>query len=89
MKCTMLFTLLTFSLTPGWSPCLFAQSTNRCVQVGGAVSTNFLDPTTTLGTATGDLKGAIGVTVLSLKENPDGTLPSTPTSLGDGIRRHD
>lgn len=53
---------------------LFAQSDRHCVQVGGAISTNFLDPTTTFGTATGDLKGAVGVTVLSLTHNPDGSL---------------
>ena len=39
--------------------------------------TNFLDlknPTETLGTATGDLKGGLGVTVLSVSPGPNGTL---------------
>ena len=41
-------------------PCLFAQGG----EVSGAILTNFLTATTTLGTATGDLKGGIGVDVL-------------------------
>jgi hypothetical protein len=58
------------------TPALLAQGGANCKKVGGAVSTNFLDlknPTETLGTATGDLKGALGVTVLSLSPGPNGT----------------
>ncbi len=40
-----------------------------CRQVGGTISTNFLNPTTTFGSATGDLSGGVGVTVLSLTQN--------------------
>ncbi|MBV8072103.1 MAG: hypothetical protein JO270_19510, partial [Acidobacteriaceae bacterium] len=53
-----------------FGPALLAE----CQHVGGAVSTNFLDPATTFGIATGDFAGAIGVTVLSFSENSDGTL---------------
>ncbi len=53
--------------------CLFAQGGEKnCKEVGGAVLTNFL-PTpeqgtkgTTLGTATGDLRGGLGVDALSM-----------------------
>ncbi len=55
-------------------PSLFVQAEPHCRQVGGTISTNFLNPTTTLGTASGDLRGGIGVTVLSLKQNGDGSL---------------
>ena len=41
-----------------------AQSGANCESVGGAILTNFLDQTTTLGSATGDLKGGLGVTVI-------------------------
>ena len=39
-----------------------AQSPNaqpHCTPVGGSVMTNFITPDTTLGTATGDLRGAV------------------------------
>lgn len=39
------------------APTLFAQDGAHCRDVGGTVQTNFLDQTTTLGTATGDLAG--------------------------------
>jgi len=59
--------------------CLFATTcmlahAGSCRQVGGSVSTNFLDSTTTFGTITGDLAGAIGVSVLSVTPNSDGTV---------------
>jgi hypothetical protein len=62
------------------APCLFAQGSEKnCKEVGGAVLTNFL-PTpeqgtkgTTLGTATGDLRGGLGVDVLTIKPGPNGT----------------
>lgn len=55
---------------------LFAQGVN-CRDVGGAMSTNFLTPIneipgTTMGTATGDLHGGVGVTVTGV----------TPSSTG-------
>jgi hypothetical protein len=50
-------------------PCLVAEDPH-CKQVGGAISTNFLDASTTLGTATGDLKGGIGVSIASISDGP-------------------
>lgn len=54
-------------------PNSFGQSprTNtRCVEVGGTVMTNFISQTNTLGTATGDLKGAVAATLLSATPGP-------------------
>jgi hypothetical protein len=51
-----------------------AQANADCHQVGGAISTNFIDSTTTFGSANGDLSGGVGVTVLALTENSGGTL---------------
>ena len=48
------------------SPSTSAQSNEaapHCVRVGGTIMTNFIATGTTLGTATGDLKGAISATV--------------------------
>src|SRR3954447_653302 len=53
-----------------------AQSTNarpHCIQVGGSVMTNFLDPGTTLGTATGDLRGAVSASLLGVSAGANGT----------------
>jgi len=44
----------------------------ECVQVGGGIVTNFLDITDTLGTATGDLGGGLGVSVLSVTPGSGG-----------------
>lgn len=52
--------------------CLLVRAS--CRNVGGTISTNFLNPTTTFGSATGDLGGGIGVTVLAVTENSNGTL---------------
>src|SRR5260221_10974522 len=78
-------------------PCLFAQGSEKNYkEVGGAVLTNFL-PTpeqgtkgTTLGTATGDLRGGLGVRRAqhqSRTERHHG-LPR-PAPLGNRGRRHD
>ena len=53
---------------------LFARAAQECRTVGGTISTNFVNPTTTFGSATGDLAGGIGVTVLTVTQNPNGTL---------------
>jgi len=58
------------------TPALFAQwdsSQQHCRAVGGSILTNSIDPSDTLGTATGDLKGALGVQVLSVAAGPNGT----------------
>ena len=53
-------------------PCLCAQSDIQCDRVGGAILTNFLNQTTTLGVATGDLAGGLGVDVLGVTSGPNG-----------------
>ena len=65
-KFLSLLALLTFALS-------LAAQNPHCQQVGGAVSTNFLDQTSTSGTASGDLKGAIGVDIVSISNGPNGT----------------
>ena len=58
------------------APVLFARddsSERRCRDVGGSISTNFIDQTDTLGTATGDLGGGLRVHVLSVTAGPNGT----------------
>ena len=72
------------------SASLFARAASNCHAVGGAVSTNFVNATTTSGTATGDLAGSIGVSVLSITPNADGTVTfpnqhTWVTSTGDTI----
>ncbi len=37
----------------------------KCVPVGGTISTNFISEDTTLGTVTGDLRGAVSAMLLS------------------------
>ena len=58
-------------------PCLFVQGQekeeNNCQTVGGAILTNFITETTTLGTATGDLKGGIVVDELSVSPGENGS----------------
>jgi hypothetical protein len=54
-------------------PCLFAQGGANCQPVGGGILTNFIDSTTTLGSATGDLRGGLGVDVLRVTQGAGGT----------------
>src|SRR4051812_211942 len=65
--------LLVLSLFLATVPTLFA-SDPHCEQVGGSISTNFLDASTTLGAATGDLNGGLGVTVQSVTPGPNGAI---------------
>lgn len=67
-------------------------STRQCGSVGGTMSTNLavVGKNTTLGTATGDLKGAVTATILSVNQNSDGTVSFTVqhhlvTEAGDTI----
>jgi hypothetical protein len=48
----------------------------HCVSVGGSISTNLavIDANTTLGTATGDLKGALAANILSISQVGNNTL---------------
>lgn len=54
--------------------CSLVHAGSKCGPVGGTISTNFINSTTTFGSANGDLSGGVGVSVLSLTQNPDGTL---------------
>jgi hypothetical protein len=50
---------------------------NNCIHVGGSIITNFgaVDPNTTLGPATGDLRGAVAATLLTAPlPGPNGTV---------------
>ena len=50
---------------------------NNCIHVGGSIITNFgaVDPNTTLGPATGDLRGAVAATLLTAPQpGPNGTV---------------
>jgi hypothetical protein len=71
-------------------PGLFAWADPVCQHVGGGIVTNFLNSTTTFGSATGDLGGGVGVTVLRLTPGPGGILTlhnqhHWVTSQGDTI----
>lgn len=65
--------LLLWLIVSGTS--VFAAS-KHCQSTSGSLITNFgvVDANTTLGTATGDLKGAVAATVLSVVPNSDGTV---------------
>jgi hypothetical protein len=54
--------------------CMAAQAVTNCHHVGGTVSTNFLDSTTTLGSATGDLAGGLGVSIAGISNGPNGSV---------------
>ena len=59
-------------------PCLFAHGDEKnCKEVGGAVLTNFLSTpavgASTLGTATGDLSGGLGVVILGIAPGQNGS----------------
>ena len=70
-----------------------AQSTRaqpHCVPVGGSLTTNFLDEATTLGTATGDLQGAVSASLLGVAPGPNDAVVFTVqhhwvTAAGDTI----
>ena len=48
----------------------------QCSSVGGTMATNLavIGKSTTMGTATGDLKGAVAATILNVTQNSDGTV---------------
>jgi len=47
---------------------------SKCHEVAGSIVTNFVDSSDTLGSATGDLAGGLGVQVLSQDAGPNGTI---------------
>lgn len=69
-----------------------SNSNSHCRQVGGAFLTNLgvVDSNTTLGVATGDLKGAVAATILNISTQPDNSVVFTVqhhfvTDSGDTI----
>jgi hypothetical protein len=71
---------------------MWAQFKVHCHPVGGMLMTNFgaVDANTTLGYATGDLKGSVAATVLNVAPGPGGTVVFTVqhhwvTESGDNI----
>ena len=57
------------------TPWLFARdnaSGRHCQDVSGAILTNFIGPSDTLGTATGNFRGGLGVHVNSVTSGPGG-----------------
>ena len=69
-----------------------APGDKQCQSVGGTIMTNFgaVDPNTTLGSATGDLKGSVAATVLNVAPGSGGTVVFTiqhhwVTDSGDTI----
>jgi hypothetical protein len=54
--------------------CLLAQEGANCREVGGGILTNFIDGTNTLGSATGDLAGGLGVSVLGQAPGPNNAI---------------
>ena len=63
----------------------------QCVHIGGGVITNIgvITPNRTLGTAIGDLKGAIGVEILTNLRGPWNDCLLGSRLLGHRSRRHD
>jgi hypothetical protein len=70
--------------------CAAAQAEPTCHEVGGGIVTNFVDSSDTLGSATGDLAGGLGVHVISQQQGPGGTILITVqhhwvTASGDSV----
>jgi hypothetical protein len=68
------------------------QAAPHCVPVGGMIMTNLIvaDPPTTLGTATGDLRGAVSASILNVSAGANGTTVFTVqhhfvTEAGDTV----
>jgi hypothetical protein len=63
------------AVTTAWLVCMGSSAVGACTHVGGGVITNIgvVSPDRTLGVATGDLKGAIGVRVVGQSTGSGGT----------------
>ena len=67
-----------------------ASAEPKCHQVAGGITTNFVDSSDTLGSATGDLAGGLGVHVLNQQAGSNGTIVITVqhhwvTTTGDTV----
>ncbi len=71
-KLLLLLAVLLLATTSSAAP-------KRCQSVGGTVLTNMngYGPNNTLGVSTGDIRGAVGVEMLSMAPQPDGTVVLT------------
>jgi hypothetical protein len=83
-----------FVMTMMFASAAYSQNkeAKSCRTVGGTVLSNLgvIDQNTTLGIATGDLKGAVAAAILSITQNPDGTVSFSVnhhwvTESGDSI----
>jgi hypothetical protein len=88
LSTTVAGALACFGMIPGFA------AAEPCRQVGGAVLTNFLQPASCAGSfqnlcsdgiTTGDLKGAVGVSVLSISGNTFHVQHHWVTDSGDTI----
>jgi len=91
--CIRIVSLAVLTLFTAGAPMAHAHDDRgRCARVGGSIQTNLavIDANTTLGTATGDLKGAVAATILSVVPGDAGTTVFTVqhhfvTEAGDTI----
>jgi len=54
--------------------CASVRAESKCHEVAGGITTNFVDSSDTLGSATGDLAGGLGVHVLNEQQGSGGTI---------------
>lgn len=50
--------------------CASGRAESKCHDVAGGITTNFVDSSDTLGSATGDLAGGLGVHVFNQQQGP-------------------
>lgn len=79
-------------LTATWVAAEQDRASRQCVPIGGSILTNLavVDANTTLGTVTGDLKGAVAATILEIAPGENGSTIFTiqhhfVTEAGDSI----
>jgi hypothetical protein len=60
-------------LTAGGAAAQSSHAQPHCRAVGGSLMTNFIAAERTLGTAEGDLRGAVSATLLGVSQGPNGT----------------
>ena len=70
--------------------CASVLAQSKCHQVAGTITTNFVDSANTLGSATGDLAGGLGVKVINEQQGSGGTILLTVqhhwvTATGDTL----
>jgi hypothetical protein len=70
VACSFVVTMVLVASAAGQSPA----TRSNCQPIGGSVSTNVggFGPNTTMGVATGDLAGAVGVEILDITTAPNG-----------------